>query len=227
MKKQLLCLLLTVCLLTPLAACGDESAYLSGDDLRTIEPEYEAFLEKLADVLVAKGLLGEAEREEWLLYQLGDFLQNGGYGTIAAMYTPGLLSYADESVTMRRIELSTSAGALTLETLRRYAPAYSSLPGLPLDMELNDVSTGEPVGCRFRWTATSGMFMIWDGNEVVQVGSTYISDGRPLYWYEQPADGCEETLRLELLRSGEDVIMATVTLDVVSQDGCWIPEGLQ
>ena len=36
MKKRLLCLLVAFCLL-PLAALGDESAYLSGDDLRRID----------------------------------------------------------------------------------------------------------------------------------------------------------------------------------------------
>lgn len=226
MKKRLLCLLVAFCLL-PLAALGDESAYLSGDDLRRIEPEYETFLEKLADVLIEKELLAAEEREQWLLYQLGDFLQNGGYGTIAAMYTPGLLAYADESVTIRRFDAATAAGTLTLETLRRYAPSYSSLPGLPLDTELNAPATGEPVGCRFRWTAASGMLMIWDGNDVVQVGSTYISDGRPLYWFEQPVDDCTETLRLELLRADEDVTMATVTLTLTAQDGCWLPEVLK
>ncbi len=178
-------------------------------------------------MLIEKGLLAAEEREQWLLYQLGDFLQNGGYGTIAAMYTPGLLAYADESVTIRRFDAATAAGTLTLETLRRYAPSYSSLPGLPLDTELNAPATGEPVGCRFRWTAASGMLMIWDGNDVVQVGSTYISDGRPLYWFEQPVDGCTETLRLELLRADEDVTMATVTLTLTAQDGCWLPEVLK
>ena len=179
MKKRWLCLLLAACLLAPLAALANDGAYLSGSDLHEIEPQYEAFLDALADLLVSKGLLAEEEREEWLLYQLGDFLQNGGYGTIAAMYTPGMLSYADESVTVRRFEIETEAGKLTLETLRRFSPQYSSLPGLPLDTELCDAE-GAPVGCRFRWTTTGGMLLIWDGSEIVEVGSTFISDGRPL-----------------------------------------------
>ncbi len=133
MKKRLLCLTLVACLLAPLAALANDGAYLSGSDLHQIEPEYEAFLSALADLLVQKGLLAEEEREDWLLYQLGDFLQNGGYGTIVAMYTPGMLSYANESVTVRRFEIATAAGRLTLETLRKFSPQYSSLPGLPLD----------------------------------------------------------------------------------------------
>ena len=223
MKKRLLCLTLVACLLAPLAALANDGAYLSGSDLHQIEPEYEAFLDTLADLLVQKGLLAEEEREEWLLYQLGDFLQNGGYGTIVAMYTPGMLSYANESVTVRRFEIATAAGRLTLETLRKFSPQYSSLPGLPLDTELSD-ETGAPVGCRFRWTTTGGMLLIWDGSEIVEVGSTFISDGRPLYWREDPVDGYDETLRLEMLAAQEDVVMATITLSVYAEDGCWLPE---
>lgn len=223
MRRRLFCLLLIACLLAPLAALANDGAYLSGSDLHEIEPEYEAFLNALADLLVKKGLLAEEEREEWLLYQLGDFLQNGGYGTIAAMYTPGMLSYADESVTVRRFEIETAAGELTLETLRKFSPQYSSLPGLPLDTELCD-ETGAPVSCRFRWTTTGGMLLIWDGSEIVEVGSTFISDGRPLYWREDPVDGYDETLRLELLAAQEDVVMATITLNARAEDGCWLPE---
>ena len=145
MKKRLLCLTLVACLLAPLAALANDGAYLSGSDLHQIEPEYEAFLDTLADLLVQKGLLAESEREEWLLYQLGDFLQNGGYGTIVAMYTPGMLSYANESVTVRRFEIATAAGRLTLETLRKFSPQYSSLPGLPLDTELSDETRRLPL----------------------------------------------------------------------------------
>ena len=226
MKKRLLCLLLIACLLAPLAALANDGAYLSGSDLHEIEPEYEAFLSALADLLVQKGLLAEEEREDWLLYQLGDFLQNGGYGTIVAMYTPGMLSYANESVTVRRFEIATAAGRLTLETLRKFSPQYSSLPGLPLDTELSD-ETGAPVGCRFRWTTTGGMLLIWDGDGVVAVGSTFVSDGRPLYWYEEPMEGCEETLRLEILDTAENTVMATIYPDVRSEDGCWIPGELK
>lgn len=226
MKIRFLTLLLAICLL-PCAASGEESAYLSGSDLKSIQPQYEAFLDALADLLIEKGLLTEETREAWMLYQLGDFLQNGGYGSIIAMYTPGLLELADESVSMCRLRLDTTAGTLTLDTLRRYSPTYSSLPGIPLDTELDDADTGEPVSCRFRWTATGGMLLIWDGDGVVAVGSTFVSDGRPLYWYEEPMEGCEETLRLEILDTAENTVMATIYLDVRSEDGCWIPGELK
>lgn len=224
--RKLLVTLLLVCLL-PAAALGDANAYLTGADLKALEPAYETFLNALADLLIEKQLLTEPEREDWLLYQLGDFVQNGGYGTIQAMYTPGLLNMADESVTMQRFALNTPAGLLTLDTLRRYSPAYSSLPGLPLDTELNDAATGEPVPCRFRWTTTGGMLLIWDGNEIVEVGSTFVSDGRPLYWYENPEDGYDETLRLELLSASEDVIMASAELYLTAAEDCWLAEDMK
>lgn len=227
MRKKQSALLLVLCLSLSFAALGETDAYLSGSDLKALEPAYEAFLNRLADTLIEKGLLPEADREAWLLYQLGDFLQNGGYGSIVAMYTPGLLSMADESVAMRRFQLDTPRGKLQLNTLKRYSPLYSSLPGLPLDAELHDGSSPLPVACRFRWTVTGGMLMIWDGNGVVEVGSTYTSDGRPLYWSETPVEGCREDLRLELLRLEEDVAMASITLTVVSEGGCWLPEALQ
>ena len=63
MKIRFLTLLLAICLL-PCAASGEESAYLSGSDLKSIQPQYEAFLDALADLLIEKGLLTEEVREE-------------------------------------------------------------------------------------------------------------------------------------------------------------------
>lgn len=99
------------------------------EDLQSIQPAYEAFLEELAALLVERGLLAEEDVEDWMLYQLGDFLQNGGFGSIMALYTPGLLSMADNTVTLGRLSVQTDAGQLVLETLQYYSPERSSLPG--------------------------------------------------------------------------------------------------
>jgi hypothetical protein len=218
-------------LFAPLAAgssLASEGAYLSGEDLAKVSPAFEAFVESLADVLVARGLLAEDEREAWELYQRGDFLQNGGFGTIAVMYTPGLMSVADDSVMMRELSAQTSAGTVWLETLRSYSVANSPLPGLPLDAELR--GEGEEVRpCRFRWIASGGSFLIWDGGQggIVNVGATYIGDGRPLYWFMDPVDGIAETLTLELLHPDEDRTLASVTLDMRSGEDFWMPEALR
>lgn len=218
----LLCLLF----LLPCAAQASEDAYLSPDDLHALSPAYETFLDELADLLVQRGLLSQAEREEWLLYQLGDYLQNGGYGSIAVLYTPGLLSIADASVMLRRISYETGEGVLYLETLNRYSPASSTLPGLPLDVQYYDVDD-TLTACRYRWVTSYGSLYIWDGMEgdIVNVGATYVNNGKPLYWFAEPVDGIAETLALEVLHPTEDRTLLTVTLTVRSGDNFWSPEG--
>lgn len=85
------------------------------------------------------------------------------------------------------------------------------------------------MACRFRWIAPTGMLMVWDetAGQVVEVGATYISDGRPLYWFEEPAEGLTEELTLEILHAVEDRELARVTLRLRVQDGCWMPEAMQ
>ena len=216
-------------LLFPLSCIGEQNAYLSSDELRALQPSYEIFLDSLSALLVEKGLLEEAQREEWILYQKGDFLQNGGYGSISIFYTPGLLSMADDSIPVRVFSAETDAGTLTLETLRRYVPAHSPLPGLPLDhVELVDAD-GNPVDCRYRWIVPYGSLFLWDGrnHEMVEVGASYINDGKPLFWSAEPVDGIEETIYLELLSATEDHALSSVTLTVISEADAWRPEGVE
>lgn len=226
MRRWIVMLLLA---LSPIFALAEQGAYLTGEDLRALQPTYEAFLEVLADRLIAHDLLQETEREAWFLYQRGDFLQNGGYGAITTLYTPGLLAMANESVAMRYFSVETDVGTLRLETLHRYSASYSPLPGLPLDgAELLDAD-GVPVDCRYRWIVPYGSLIIWDGlqGELVNVGATYINDGKSLFWKADPVDGIDESLTLELLAPDEDRKLATVTLIVVSGVDSWSPEVLR
>ena len=79
------------------AAEGDP--LLSVDDLLSLEDSYEAFLKELEDLIVSRGLLSESDRAAWHDAQMGDFFQNGGYGSILATYLPGALSYTREEDT--------------------------------------------------------------------------------------------------------------------------------
>lgn len=225
--KRLIALLLL--LVIPSFSNAEQGAFLTSEDLRALQPSYDSFLQTMADRLVLRGLLNETEREAWILYQHGDFLQNGGYGAIATLYTPGLLSMADESVTLRTLSVETAIGIFNLETLHRYSTSYSTLPGLPLDdVELLD-ENGNPVDCRFRWIVPYGSLIIWDGmqEEMVNVGASYINDGKPLFWQAEPVDGIDEALTLELLSRTEDELLATITLIVVSGPDFWSPEVLR
>lgn len=225
--RRCLLLFLILCLL-PFSSFAMEGAYLSGEELRALQPAFEAFLEELADTLVLHGILSEAEREAWLLYQLGDYVQNGGFGTISINYTDGLLDAPNEAVTLRRFSLETDAGLLLLETLRRYSEDYSPLPGVPLDVQLLD-SEGMDVPCRWRWTAPSGSLLFYDGatEEAVNVGATYISDGRAIYWHSTPEKDAFVTLTLEILALEKDETLATATLVLASDGEVWTPEELR
>ena len=98
--RRTLCLLLALLVLPLSALAAEGDPLLNAEELGELRESYEAFLDELEDMIVEKGLLDESQREEWRMYQLGDFFQNGGYGMIAAMYTPDLLEYAREEDTM-------------------------------------------------------------------------------------------------------------------------------
>lgn len=224
--KRWWALLIGLCLFCmPCAAGATEGAYLTGEDLQKLEPAYEAFLQEAANVLIARGLLEEDGKEAWILYQLGDFVQNGGYGSFLITYSPGLGYAEDDTVTLRRFAIQTAAGTLSLETLRRYVVNYSPLPGVPLDTELLDAN-GEAVDCLFRWTASDGAFYVWDGAEesVVSMGKTYVNDGRALYWYADPIDGIEENLTLEVLSETDGSVLAMIAVVMRSGADAWTPE---
>ena len=91
MKKKLffsVCLSLPLALF-PLSAPAEEgSPLLSVDDLIALEDSYEAFLNELGDLAVQRGLLSEEDRAAWHDAQLGDYFQNGGYGSILSATCP-------------------------------------------------------------------------------------------------------------------------------------------
>lgn len=219
MKRILLPLLL--CLLLPMTALASEGgALLSADELGSLRESYEAFLDDLEELIVQKGLLSEDQREQWRMYQLGDFFQNGGYGLIAAMYTPDLLEYAREEDTMLRLSCQTEAGVLSVDTMRGYTPLDSALPGLLLEPTLTGAD-GLPVVCRFRLTASQGSFFAWDAmnGRYSDVGVSLISDGRVCYWSDQPLTTDEyarpPVITIEALPEDDDsriIMSAALTL---------------
>ena len=161
MKRAICTLLLAALLGSASGALAADGPMLTAEDLAELQPAYEAFLDELEDLIVEKGLLADDQREAWRMYQLGDFFQNGGYGMIAAMYTPDLLVYARDVDSLVSLSCQTGAGLLELQTMRGYTPLDSALPGLLLEVSLSDAE-GMPVPCRFRFTATQGSFLAWD-----------------------------------------------------------------
>lgn len=221
----LLTLLLALCALPVLADEGDP--LLSVDDLSRVQESYEAFLGDLEALLVEKGLLTEENREEWRMYQLGDFVQNGGYGMIAAMYTPDLLDYAREEDTMLRLRVGKGAYTLHLDTMRRYTPLDTALPGLLLESSVTDAA-GQPVTCRIRLTASQGGFCAYDAlaQRYTEVGVSIVNDGRACYWSDQPitdeASAPEVTIRLEMLGLEDDnAVLASATLTLTPSGTGW------
>ncbi|MCL2811344.1 MAG: hypothetical protein FWD25_05570 [Clostridia bacterium] len=172
-------------------AFSDGGQYLTPADLRTLTPAYEAFLQELADVIIERGLISPEEREDWLMYQLGDFYQNGGLGMIAAMFNPGLLAEVRPQDSLLRLRKEFPNGTtLHVDTMAAYSPLDGTMPGLMLEASFADAQ-GLPVRCRFRWRCEQGGFSTWDalGSRVADVGIEYINDGRRAYWSDQPIIG--------------------------------------
>ena len=183
-----LCALCLILFLTPVCALAAEGdPLLSVDDLMALEDSYGAFLDELEDLIVERGLLSEEERETWRDVQMGDFFQNGGYGSVLANYMPGLLGYVREEETLLELScLFEDGSTFSVDTMRRYTPRDSSLSGLMLTLRLTDAS-GAPVNTAFSLTATSGVFMKWDAmmSAYASVGARADSDGETVVWSDQ------------------------------------------
>ena len=213
-----ICVLLLVLTLFALPAHAEEgSPLLSVDDLLSLEESYEVFLEQLGDLAVERGLLSEDERAAWHDAQMGDFYQNGGYGSILVNYMPGALDYTREEETLLTLSAKLDGGTLELMTMRRYTPRDSTLSGLMLTPSMTD-DAQMPMDAHYSFGSTSGVFMKWDAllGTYVSVGATAESDGETVVWSAQtPAENAKNpVLTITVSNGREPLSEAALTLTV-------------
>lgn len=213
-----ICVLLLILTLFALPAHAEEgSPLLSVDDLLSLEESYEVFLEQLGDLAVERGLLSEDERAAWHDAQLGDFFQNGGYGSILVNYMPGALEYTREEDTLLTLSAKLDGGTLELMTMRRYTPKDSTLSGLMLTPSMTD-DAQMPMDAHYSFGSTSGVFMKWDAllGAYVSVGATAESDGETVVWSAQtPAENAKNpVLTITVTNGREPLGEAALTLTV-------------
>lgn len=213
-----ICVLLLVLTLFALPAHAEEgSPLLSVDDLLSLEESYEVFLEQLGDLAVERGLLSEDERAAWHDAQMGDFYQNGGYGSILVNYMPGALDYTREEETLLTLSAKLDGGTLELMTMRRYTPRDSTLSGLMLTPSMTD-DAQMPMDAHYSFGSTSGVFMKWDAllGIYVSVGATAESDGETVVWSAQtPAENAKNpVLTITVTNGREPLGEAALTLTV-------------
>lgn len=213
-----ICVLLLVLTLFALPVHAEEgSPLLSVDDLLSLEESYEVFLEQLGDLAVERGLLSEDERAAWHDAQMGDFYQNGGYGSILVNYMPGALDYTREEETLLTLSAKLDGGTLELMTMRRYTPRDSTLSGLMLTPSMTD-DAQMPMDAHYSFGSTSGVFMKWDAllGTYVSVGATAESDGETVVWSAQtPAENAKNpVLTITVTNEREPLGEAALTLTV-------------
>ena len=213
-----ICVLLLVLTLFALPAHAEEgSPLLSVDDLLSLEESYEVFLEQLGDFAVERGLLSEDERAAWHDAQMGDFYQNGGYGSILVNYMPGALDYTREEETLLTLSAKLDGGTLELMTMRRYTPRDSTLSGLMLTPSMTD-DAQMPMDAHYSFGSTSGVFMKWDAllGTYVSVGATAESDGETVVWSAQtPAENAKNPVLTITVSNGREPLgEAALTLTV-------------
>ncbi len=215
-----------LCLSGCALAFGETGELLSPDDLTRLQPAYEKFVNELADLIIARGLLPADQRDAWFRYQMGDYFQNGGYGMIAAMYSPDLLELARPQDSLLRLEKPTPHGTLRIDTLGAYDPLDATLPGLMLEASLTDAQ-GLPVACRFRWHCEQGGFIAWDSLNAaeVNVGNSFTNDGRICYWTDQPPapdSGGVWVIDLDILSPTDDAaVLSSASLTLTQQGTGW------
>lgn len=213
-----ICVLLLILTLFALPVHAEEgSPLLSVDDLLSLEESYEVFLEQLGDLAVERGLLSEDERAAWHDAQLGDFFQNGGYGSILVNYMPGALEYTREEDTLLTLSAKLDGGTLELMTMRRYTPKDSTLSGLMLTPSMTD-DAQMPMDAHYSFGSTSGVFMKWDAllGAYVSVGATAESDGETVVWSAQtPAENANNPVITITVTNGQNPLgEAELTLSV-------------
>ena len=221
---MMMLVMLPACVLT---AEGDP--LLSVDDLLSLQDSYDAFLDVLEEMIIERGLLSPEEREAWRSAQMGDFFQNGGYGSILINYMPGVLGYVREEETLAQLSTPVSAGTLYVDTMRRYTPQDTSLSGLMLTISLSDKS-GVPLDARYSLTSSSGVFLKWDAitGSYTSVGATTQSDGETVVWSDQtPIEGAKDpTITISIVDTAtEEIIDAGVLTLTVDGDGYRVQDG--
>lgn len=206
----LLCLALTL-------NCAAASELLSHDDLTRLKPAFETLVAQLADTLVANGLLLESDKNDWIDFQIADYLLNAGYGTIAILYSPDTLQQATDEELALRVTKQSGTLTLRLDTLRATEQNNIIGHGLPLDASLIDES-GDIVPCLFHWSVNSGRVEIWDaGSDTTRMfGSSLMSQGELVYFrgYNMLDETTELTLEFIDIDSG--TIIDTISIDIVS-----------
>lgn len=223
----LLAMLLALIPFGALAAEGDP--LLSVDDLLSLQDSYDAFLDELEELIVERGLLSPEEREVWRDAQMGDFFQNGGYGSILANYMPGFLGYIREEETLLQLSCPVKSGMLYLDTMRRYTPQDSSLSGLMLTISLSG-ENGMPLDVNFSLSSTSGVFLKWDAmtGAYASVGATALSDGETIVWSDQaPIAGAKNPqITISAIDSiTQETLCSSVLTLTVDGDGYRVADG--
>ena len=228
--KRIFCILLMLMMLPAGVLAAEGDPLLSVDDLLSLEESYAAFLSELEELIVERGLLSEEERDTWRDAQMGDFFQNGGYGSILANYLPGVLGYVRDEETLLQLSAKMEDGStLYVDTMRRYSPQDSTLSGLMLTMSMTD-GDGLPMFVSFNLGGTSGVFLKWDAmmGAYVSVGATAQSDGETVVWSDQtPIEGAKNpTISIEVTdpETQEPICSAQLML-TVDGDGYRVQEG--
>lgn len=227
--RKILMLALLLALVPVCALCAEGDPLLSVDDLLVLQDSYDAFLDELEELIVERGLLSAEERESWRDAQMGDFFQNGGYGSILASYMPGVLGYVREEETLLQLGCSVDSGTLYIDTMRRYTPQDSSLSGLMLTMSLSGTD-GMPMDAVFSLSSTSGVFLKWDAmtGAYVSVGATALSDGETVVWSDQtPIAGAKNpTITIAMLDPTTQETLCAAALELtVDGDGYRVADG--
>ena len=221
--RRLLFLFLLLTLLPVCVPADEGDPLLSVDDLLSLQDSYDAFLDELESLIIERGLLSPEEREVWRDAQMGDFFQNGGYGSILANYMPGVLGYIREEETYVQLQTQLPCGMLYVDTMRRYTPQDSSLSGLMLTMTLMDAD-GAPMDVSFSLSSTSGVFLKWDAmaGAYVSVGATAHSDSETVVWSDQaPIVGAKNPqIHIDVIDAASQISLGSGTLTLtVDGDG--------
>ena len=219
--RRFLFLILLLAMLPVCALAAEGDPLLSVDDLLSLQDSYDAFLDELEELIIGRGLLSPEEREVWRDAQMGDFFQNGGYGSILVNYMPGVLGYLREEETYVQLSSAISCGTLYVDTMRRYTPEDSSLSGLMLTMGLND-HNGVPMNVNYSLSSTSGVFLKWDAmtGAYVSVGATAHSDSETVVWSDQaPIVGAKDPqIHIDVIDAATQETIARGTL-MLTVDG--------